>query len=140
MNQKLQIVWEVDDVFTSFSQSNKSCSCKGGCDGSRPACKNCFRACKPCTLKCKCKLSCRNPHNDGGKCPRCACNPPPAVVCNDVIVDNTLVIESSDDEDTDDEQNDDMTMELPIIPSISGSIDEVDSDSDSNSAMEAYSA
>ena len=42
VNRGLQVVWDVDDVFTSFSQSNKSCSCKGGCDGSRAGCKNCF--------------------------------------------------------------------------------------------------
>ena len=47
------------------------------------------------------------------------------------------MIESSDDEDTDDEQNDDTTVELPIIPSVSGSTYEVNSDSDSNSDMEA---
>ena len=25
-----------------------------------------------CTMKCKCKLKCNNPHNNGGTCPRCA--------------------------------------------------------------------
>ena len=35
-------------------------------------CRNCYKLCKPCTLKCKCKSQCHNPHNNGGTCPRCA--------------------------------------------------------------------
>ena len=27
--------------------------------------------CKPCTPKCKCKINCKNPHNNGGKCDKC---------------------------------------------------------------------
>ena len=28
-----------------------------------------YKMCKPCTIKCKCKAKCNNPHNDGGECP-----------------------------------------------------------------------
>ena len=27
--------------------------------------------CKPCTPKCKCKINCNNPHNNGGTCDKC---------------------------------------------------------------------
>lgn len=34
-------------------------------------CNNCFRNCRPCNIKCKCKGNCQNPHNNGGMCPKC---------------------------------------------------------------------
>ena len=50
----------------------KGCGCKAAkCDGSGAGCRNCFHMCRPCSMKCKCKLRCRNAHNNGGTCERC---------------------------------------------------------------------
>ena len=68
---KIQIVWENEDFVNKHCTSSKGCGCKGGCDGSKAGCKNCYRMCKPCTPKCKCKINCKNPHNNGGKCDKC---------------------------------------------------------------------
>ena len=54
VNGKIQILWENED-FVNMHCTSKGCGCKGGCDGSKVWCKNCYRMCKPCTSKCKCK-------------------------------------------------------------------------------------
>ena len=45
------------------------CSCKTGCNSDK--CKNCSKACRPCSIKCVCKGVCKNPHNNNGKCSKC---------------------------------------------------------------------
>ncbi len=52
VEEKLEVQWEENSEVSSFV-GNKACGCTGNCDGSRVGCKNCFRCCKPCTLKCK---------------------------------------------------------------------------------------
>ena len=83
-------------------------------------CRSCFKMCKPCTLKCKCKLRCNNPHNNVGKCPRCTT---PTTAEDHDSSDN-----ESDQEDNQIEDLDNTT--LPIVPSTNA--DEFDTDSDSD--------
>ena len=72
VNDKIEIVWEDSEIMEKV-KGTKTCGCKGAkCDGTTSGCRNCYKMCKPCTLKCKCKAQCRNLHNNGGKCPRCA--------------------------------------------------------------------
>ena len=67
--------------------------------------------CKPCTIKCKCKAKCNNPHNNGGECPRCS------------------IPESDSESEHEDEtlQNEEM---IPIVPS--SSRDDFDSEPESD--------
>lgn len=58
--------------------------------------------CKPCTLKCKCKAQCNNPHNNGGKCPKCSTPEPGS---------------ESDDSDREDEAQQNEQETLPIVSS-----------------------
>ena len=61
VNNQLQVVWDEEEVMDKV-KSNKGCGCKGAkCDGSRAGCQNCYQMCRPCTMKCKCKLKCNNP-------------------------------------------------------------------------------
>ena len=71
--------------------------------------------CKPCTLKCKCKAQCHNPHNNGGVCTKCT--PSTGNECD------------SDDnsEDETGRQTDDEV--IPIVPSHH---EDIDTESDSN--------
>ena len=96
VNNQIQIVWDEEEVMDKV-KANKGCGCKSAkCDGSTVGCRNCYQMCRPCTMKCKCKLKCNNPHNNGGTCPRCA----PAG--------------QSDDSDNSDMENDEL---LPIVES-----------------------
>ena len=112
-NDKVEVVWDDTEMIERVT-GTKGCGCKGAkCDGTTAGCMNCYKMCKACTIKCKCKSQCRNPHNNGGTCPRCA----PAD-------DN----HSDDNSDQEDEQNDN---EVPIIPP-SHSEQQFDTDSDSD--------
>ncbi len=117
VNNKLSIKWDDDEVLTGFIK-RKGCGCKGGCDGSRAGCKNCFRMCQPCTIRCKCHGSCRNPHNDGAKCTMCmvqASNVPGGQVnlTEELIEDNTVETDTEDDNDEIDDDEDTEGL-LPI--------------------------
>lgn len=110
IDTNIQIVWD-DEESMKAVQTSKVCGCKGAkCDGSTPGCRNCFKMCKPCISKCKCKGNCKNPHNNGGKCPNCE------------------VQEESDGDvmDTDDEQPSE------ILPLVTRSSDIIDFDADSD--------
>ena len=89
INDKIEVKWDEDSVIQEL-EVRKGCGCRVGCDGSAAGCKNCFRLCKPCIPKCKCKLLCKNPHNNGGKCLKCATELPTQ---NDTNINGT----SSDD-------------------------------------------
>ena len=84
--------------------------------------------CKPCTLKCKCKTLCNNPHNNGGTCPKCAL---------------PGECETTDDEDGDpgnDGQNDGYGEVVPIVPPSQCDVVETDTDlSDLDEQMTASS-
>ena len=67
--------------------------------------------CKPCNFKCKCRLRCNNPHNNGGTCLKCA------------VADSLDADLSEDDTDDGDE-------ELPIVPR--SEVDDFGSDSDTD--------
>ena len=77
----LQIVWyeEFEIVKRSLNEKrakpgSRKCSCSSinRCSGkTKSGCVNCFWACKPCTVKCKCKGECGNPHNNNGNCSKC---------------------------------------------------------------------
>ena len=70
-NNQIFIVWDEEEVMNRL-KVGKGCGCKAAkCDGSGAGCRNCFQMCRPCSMKCKCKLRCRNPHNNGGTCERC---------------------------------------------------------------------
>ena len=129
VDDTLEVMWEEDSILSSFAVNNK-CGCKGNCDGTTAGCKHCFKACRPCTLKCKCKLSCKNPHNDGGTCPKCVNSSLPSRTSNDNIVEYTHTIEESDNEHDD---VDSETEELPVIeqaPSLEFDNESDHSDSD----------
>ena len=73
-NGKLHITWDIDTSKTkrTILAPRKSYLKKCYCEPGRcTSCVNCFKACKPCTKKCKCKGVCENPHNSGGKCNNC---------------------------------------------------------------------
>ena len=76
--------------------------------------------CKPCTLKCKCKLRCNSPHNNVGKCPRC--------ITPTTAEDHDSSDDESDQEDNQIEDLDDTT--LPIVPSTNAHEFDTDSDGD----------
>ena len=68
VNNQIQIVWDEQEVMDKV-KANKGCRCKSAKrDGSTAGCRNCHHMCRPCTIKCKCKLKCNNPHNTGGTC------------------------------------------------------------------------
>ena len=86
---------------------------KSSNDGSTVGCLNCYKSCKPCSMKCKCKMRCNNPLNNGGKCKKC---------------DTVAVEESEDDsEQSDNEQSDDI---VPVISSTNDRNINIDTDSD----------
>ena len=102
-------VWDDEDTIKAITDS-KGCGCKGAkCDGSTAGCRNCYRICKPCNRKCKCKGNCRNPHNNGGTCARCEQD------------------ESDDGGGTDDEE-----AAPETLPLVTRSADMVDSSTDSD--------
>ena len=121
IDNHLQIMWDEDAVIQSMV-SRKGCGCKGmKCDGSSTGCLNCFRSCKPCSLKCKCKMRCNNTHNNGGNCKKCE------------VVQEELEEEESEESDIGEFEN-----TVPIISSsndwndgINMDIDSDDVDSDS---------
>ena len=74
------------------------CYCKSG---NCKMCKNCFKACKPCSTKCNCKGMCLNPHNNGGICgTECGC------ILNVPIINNDDGNEIEEDVDTVDSPTD----------------------------------
>ena len=115
VDNTIQIIWDEEQVIQSMV-SGKGCGCKGiKCDGSTAGCLNCFRSCKPCSMKCKCKMRCNNPHNNGGKCKKC----------------ETMAAEESEDdsEQSDNEQSEDT---VPVISSTSDRNDNINTDTDSD--------
>ena len=161
VNGKIQILWENED-FVNMHCTSKGCGCKGGCDGSKAGCKNCYRMCKPCTPKCKCKINCKNPHNNGGKCDKCKVantemtttnsEPPntPTITINSELpnTDHDDNDESNnidedrdsnhDDGDSDYEENNDISEEDDaMLPTqLATSNDRVDTDSENDSDSE----
>lgn len=133
MGEQLQVVWDEESVLATFLTSNRSgCSCKGGCDGSTSGCKNCFRMCKPCTTRCKCHQTCRNPHNNGGKCSKCDVPSAPQNQekhDNDILIEELLEAEESEEEVESDTEAEGM---IPVPPKDSGAnfLSECDSDHD----------
>ena len=109
IDNSVAVVWDDEDTIKAITDS-KGCGCKGAkCDGSTAGCRNCYRICKPCNRKCKCKGNCRNPHNNGGTCARCEQD------------------ESDDGGSTDDEEA------VPeTLPLVTRSADMVDSNTDSD--------
>lgn len=106
VDNQINVVWDEDEVMDRY-KANKGCGCRSAkCDGSVAGCSNCYQMCRPCTMKCKCKLACRNPHNNGGSCPRCALD------------------EHSEDSDSDDDGM------LPILQELHDSLDTDSDDSD----------
>ena len=77
LGDSIHIIW--DEKFEEEEKKlNKKrqlpiskCSCKTGCNVNGPGCKNCCKACKPCSSKCGCKAQCNNPHNNDGDCIKC---------------------------------------------------------------------
>ena len=95
---------------SSSASASKGCGCKGAkCDGSTAGCRNCYRMCKACNSRCKCKGNCSNPHNNGGTCARCEPH------------------DESDDNATDDEEQAPETL-----PLVSRDADNIDSGTDSD--------
>ena len=108
-NSVISIIWDDEETMKAVVAS-KGCGCKGAkCDGSTSGCRNCYRMCKPCNSRCKCKGNCKNPHNNGGKCARCEQH------------------DESDDNATDDEEQAPETL-----PLVSRSADTIDSSTDSD--------
>ena len=107
----ISIVWDDEQTMKAVVES-KGCGCKGAkCDGSTAGCRNCYRMCKPCNPRCKCKGICSNPHNNNGTCPRCESN------------------NESDDSATEDEEQAPET--LPLVSRNAETIDcNTDSDDD----------
>ena len=111
-----QIVWDDADIIEKVTGSNV-CGCKGAkCDGTTTGCRSCYKMCKPCTLRCKCKSRCRNPHNNGGRCPRC------------VLAADTDHDDDSDRENEPPPQSDEEV--LPAVPPSNNTDFDWDSDSD----------
>ncbi len=83
----------------------------------------------------KCKLNCKNPHNDGGTCPKCI-NSSPLVLDQtssiDSVVESTHDIEESDSEDEGDVDSGMDDVELPLIVLVFELFSDVESDSDTN--------
>ena len=102
VNDKIGVVWEDSEIMGNV-KGTKTCGCKGAkCDGSSTGCRNCYKMCKPCTLKCKCKAQCHNPHNNRRTCPRCA---PSADTDHD-----------SDDNSKDEQVQQAKEEVLPVVP------------------------
>ena len=90
--------------------ASKGCGCKGAtCDGSTAGCRNCYRMCKPCNSRCKCKGNCRNPHNDGGTCAKC-----------------------EQQDETDDNATDNEEQAPEILPLVTCSVETIDSNTESD--------
>ena len=106
-NSIITVIWDDEDTMKAVVAS-KGCGCRGAkCDGSTSGCSNCYRMCKACNSRCRCKGNCRNPHNNG-TCPRCEQQ------------------NESDDETDDEEQTHEV---LPLVPR---SADLIDSSTDSD--------
>ena len=119
---EIQVLWDEEEEIKKVT-SGKGCGCKAQkCDGSTTGCRSCYRMCKPCSIKCKCKTLCNNPHNNGGTCSKCA------------------VAEESETSDEEDEgagnnaQNEDNGEVIPIVPSAQH--DGIDTDSDMSDVEE----
>ena len=57
-NSVITIIWDDEEMMKAVVAS-KGCGCKGAtCDGSTAGCRNCYRMCKPCNSRCKCKGNC----------------------------------------------------------------------------------
>ena len=114
---KIQILWDEDEMIARVT-ARKGCGCKAQkCDGSTAGCRSCYRMCQACTIKCKCKMLCNNPHNNARTCPKCA-------------VEQEGELDRSDDENTgnDGSPDDDNGDAIPIVPP--SQHDEVDTDSE----------
>ena len=110
-NSIISVIWDDEDTMKSVVAS-KGCGCKGAkCDGSTAGCRNCYKMCKPCNSRCKCKGNCKNPHNNGGTCTRC---------------------EQRDE--TDDNATDDEDQEPETLPLVTRSADTIDSSTDSDNS------
>ena len=112
MDNSISVIWDDEDTMKAIVAS-KGCGCKGAkCDGSTAGCRNCYRMCKACNSRCKCKGSCNNPHNNGGTCARCEPH------------------DESDDNATDDEEQAPET--LPLLSRDGDTIDSATDNDDSD--------
>ena len=109
----ISIVWDDEETIKAVVAS-KGCGCKGAkCDGSTAGCRNCYRMCKACNSRCKCKGN-YYPHNNGGTCAGCEPH------------------DESDDNATDDEEQTPETL-----PLVSRNADTIDSATDSDDSDHA---
>ena len=115
VNGVLQIVWyeEFETVKRSLNEKrtkpgSRKCSCSSidRCTGkTKSGCINCFWACRPCTVKCKCKGECGNPHNNNGTCVRCHHGTENDQQISNSIQDNISISTAPEDSDFDIEEN-----------------------------------
>ncbi len=79
-NTDIDIKWDdnIDQKRKSLTKKRplpiSKCSCKAKenkCGLENRGCLNCCKSCKPCSQYCICKGNCKNPHNNGGHCPKC---------------------------------------------------------------------
>ena len=72
-NDVLSVVWDTAHgaKTASMVEMNYHCSCRTGCVGGRGGCQSCFQNCQPCTVRCRCRGNCQNPHNRNGVSTRC---------------------------------------------------------------------
>ena len=61
--------------------------------------------CKPCTPKCKCKINCNNPHNNGGTCDKCKVGT--TVTNTNHEIPNINNDDNNDNNETDDNHDED---------------------------------
>ena len=100
----------IKGIFWVLTLVSYICSCVHAVihyyNGSTAGCGNCYRMCKPCNSRCKCKGNCRNPHNDGGTCARCE----PQDETDDSVSDDEerlpLVTQSADTFDSESDDSD----------------------------------
>ena len=114
-NDRIEILWDDQEMIEKVTGTS-GCGCKGArCDGTTAGCRNCYKMCKPYTIKCKCKAQCNNPHNNGGKCPRCS---------------TPMGDSESEDSDQEDETQTNEKESLPVVPPCNEDHFESESDSD----------
>ena len=93
INGKVNVVWDnkIHEIKSILEKKKarpgpKACSCSAHerCTGKGNGCLSCYRSCRACNVKCKCKGTCNNPHNNGGTCDKCVASyqthrqPPPS--------------------------------------------------------------
>ena len=86
--------------------------------------------CKPCTTRCRCHQTCRNPNNSGRKCCKCDVSSAPQ---NQEKHDSDIVIEEAEESEEEEVESDTETEGMvPVPPKDSGAdfLSDCDSDHD----------